>query len=155
MGVRRALQLILVAGLAAGLISAIMFGIAAALELLSRRKLHVVGPLAPLEANRWYIFKAREAPERPVVEVRVLLHPGLAKARIRVSNYLDRDVKGTVSLSLYSGEDVVASGSAEVEVRSRESVALEICLSWREGLSPSDADWGVLEATFLIQPRFP
>jgi len=149
------LQLILVAGLAAGLISAIMFGIAASLELLGHRKLYVVGPLTPLEANRWYIFKAREAPEQPIVEVRVLLHPGLAKACIRVSNYLDRDVKGTVSLSLYSGEEVVASGSAEVEVRSRESVVLEICLSWQEGFSPSDADWGVLEAMFFIQPRFP
>ena len=152
---RRALQLALVAGLAAGLISAVMFGVAASLEFLGRRKLHVVGPLAPLEADRWYIFKAREAPERPIVEVRVLLHHGLARARIRVSNYLDRDVRGAVSLSLYSGEVVVASGSAEVEVKSRETVALEMCLSWREGFSPSDADWGALEATFYVQPRFP
>ena len=127
---------------------------ALSIEAFYRRKLTAVGPLAPLEEGRWYIFKAREAPERPVIEIRVMLKAGLSKAVVVVANYLEGDAEGALNITLFDGGDArAASGGAQVYVKSRESVRLEVELCWREGFRPSDASWGLMEAIFYIKPR--
>ena len=150
---RAKLDYLLAIGLGIGIILAVFLAASVPVSLLAPRELEVVGILSPLMSNQWYIFKAREAPGRPVVEVRVKLNSWLSSATVVVWNYLDKKVRGTVSIYLYDGGLIeVAQGSARVEVASRQSVEIVIGLSWHAGFSPANATWGKLSAVFHHGP---
>ena len=133
-----------------GIVIAISF--ITALALTPPVRVEVGGALYPLVGGKWYIFKGRETPTEPVIEVWVMLpanRSAWTRAWVEVRNWLSTNVNGHVELVFYdAGGHEIGEGEGLASVAARSRVRLILSLSWAEGAGPGDAVWARLRAVF-------
>lgn len=125
-----------------------------AIRILVPVRVFVGGPIYPVAEGLKFCFSGRPRPESPIV--RVTVHLGevrdgrMDKVRVKVECYLDGRYRGTLKVVFWDSRgEVVASGSATLEISRMEVKELDIPLSWAEGRSLDDVAWGQVEGEFV------
>lgn len=125
-----------------------------AIRVLTPVRVFVGGPLYPVAEGMRFSFSGRPRPESPVVRVTVYLgrveNGRIDSVKVKVECYLYGRYRGTVRVVFWDSKgEVVASGTATLEISRMEVKELEIPLSWTEGKSLKDVAWGQVEGEFV------